>query len=143
MNRKKELDKEYEDLITVAEGKVSEAKEVLERKDKEIQARKEIELESLRKGSKYTILTYNRLMAEMLLFRLGEMAWPHGWTYQVSPTEKGVVMEMKSPVGRYFRAGFKSTGMEVYDLGAIDLYAIRAENTIEKLGKENGKQRTD
>lgn len=139
--KRKVLDKEYEELLTVGEGTVSEAQSVLKNKEEEQKIHKEIELETLRKASQFQIVTYTRLLAGLLLKRLEFIEWPTGWRFNVAPTDKGVVLEMKSPTGRYFRSAFKAVGMSQYDLNAIDTFANMAENTIDKLTPKNDGQR--
>jgi len=54
-------------------------------------------------------------------------------------SDRGVVMELKSPDGRIFRSAFASAKDPLYDLNAIDNFALRAENTIERIDKLNHK----
>jgi hypothetical protein len=77
---------------------------------------------------------YNRLIAFLLLKRLKYVDW-NDWSFQVAPTDKGVVMELVSPGKRYFRCGFETTGEAKYDLNAVNLYGQRAQDTIDTYGR--------
>lgn len=79
---------------------------------------------------------YHRFLCGLLTERLGTVVFPSGWTHLEAPTERGVVMELKSPDGRIFRSAFASAKDPLYDLNAIDNFALRAENTIDR--KSNG-----
>lgn len=134
--KKRKSAKAAEKILTIGEkGKkgVKYAKQVFKEEGKKAKAERAIELETLQKGRRGRIVTYNRLLAKLLLKRLTFVDWPLGWTYQVAPTKVGVVLEMKSPGGRFFRSGFKSTSNPLFDLNAINIYAVRAENTIDRI----------
>ena len=77
---------------------------------------------------------YNRLIAFLLLKRLKYVDWKD-WSYQVAPTDKGIVLEIVSPLKRYFRSAFATTGEAKYDLNAVNLYGQRAQDTIEHYGR--------
>jgi len=100
------------------------------KKAKEEAATDLTKLWSRRKGK---LVTYNSLLAELLRKRLLTVNWPLGWMYQVISTSIGVVFEIRSPQERYFRAAFKPTRDPMYDLNAVDVYATRAENTIDRV----------
>ena len=91
------------------------------------------DLEILGKARSGRIVTYNRLLAELLLKRLTFVDFPSGWLYEVAPDDVGVIMELRSPDERVFRAAFKPIGEAKYDLNAIETYAVRAENTIDRV----------
>lgn len=135
----KVLDTEFEKALAIGSDNekdaIADTKKILaaeEKVEKEKQAR---ELAML-SGNRKFIVTYNQLLAGLLIKKLREVIWPKGWGYQVAPTDVGVILEIQSPLRRYFRAGFKSTGMEKYDLNAIETYVMRAENTIERIAAE-------
>jgi hypothetical protein len=115
--RKKEVDEDIEKFK--AEEKVKE-----EKRNKALEY-----LESHKEGK---IVTYNSMVADMLRLRLKSSVYWRGWTFEVMPTDKGVVLEIYSPNGRMFRDAFKTTGISKYDLNAIDTFAIMAESTIDK-----------
>jgi len=98
-----------------------EEAEEKEQRDKEVEALKKV-------GSK---LKYNAFLATILAKKLELIKWPDNWSYKVGPTEVGVVMEVRSPT-KFFRTAFGSTSDGIYDLNAIDVFALRAENTLEK-----------
>ena len=83
-------------------------------------------------NSRRQFIDYNFLLAKLLLKRLNLVDWPKGWRFGVAPTKEGVVMEMYFS-DKYFRAGFKPVMDPVYDLNAVDMYAVRAENTIDRI----------
>ncbi len=106
------------------------AKEYFKDGQVDIQKEEALEMEMLSKVKK--IETYNTLLAKLLLKRMRFVDFPEGWSCQVSPTDIGVVMELKSPDKKYFRSGFKPVWDPMYDLNAVDMYAVRAENTIDR-----------
>lgn len=126
----KKLRQEVEEL---GEGNVADARKVLEKHDKEQELVKNQEIQELRQARNFRVITYNRLLAGLLLKKLRTIYWPLGWTYQVAPTDIGVVFEVKSSEGRYFRIPFKSTGLEKYDLAAVETCVLRAENTLDRI----------
>jgi hypothetical protein len=133
--------REENDLVSqMGQEDEKKAKPVIEKVMKEQDKLDEVEtgenLQKIRKASYSPIKTYNTLLAELLVKRMNFVDFPQGWHWEVSPTKEGVVMEMKSPDGRYFRSAFKPTGKEIYDLNAINTYGIRAENTIDRIEKE-------
>jgi hypothetical protein len=78
-------------------------------------------------------LSYNKFLAKLLFKRLGDVGLPQGWYYRVSPTGRGVVMEIESPDKRIFRTAFASVGQEHYDLNAVDTFVIRVEDLIDHI----------
>jgi len=139
--KKKKLAEELEKLEAIgAPGKrgVREAKKFYQEQEEKGKEKEADELTQLHwEREKRTIVTYNHLLAKLLLKRLLTVDW-RNWSYKVSPTTIGVVMEVISPTGRIFRAGFKPTGIPKYDLNAVDTYAIRAENTIDRATMADG-----
>lgn len=110
--------------------------QVMKEEDQKAEVEKELNLEKLKKGRRFTIRSYNVLLAELLVRRMKAVDFPEGWHWEVAPTKEGVILEMKSPTGKYFRSGFKPTGQEIYDLNAINTYGLRAENTIDRIENE-------
>lgn len=80
---------------------------------------------------------YNKFLSDLLKDRLRTVPFPEGWTHMEAGTDRGVVMELKSPDGRIFRSAFASAKDPLYDLNAIDNFALRAENTIDRISKLN------
>ncbi len=107
--------------------------EVMKRLEKKQQKKEAIDLELLGKARQGKILHYNQLLANLLVKRLSLIDWPTGWGYQVFHNKIGVILEMTSPKNRIFRAAFKPTGEREYDLNAVETYALRAENTIDRI----------
>lgn len=118
------------------EGKkgVEAFKKYAKNKDKESRKKREDVLNRIDSEPK-SKETYNSFLASLLVKRLGIVDWQPGWTVNVAPTDRGVVMEMKSPDNRIFRSAFKSTSDPMADLNAIDMFALRAENTIDSITK--------
>jgi len=75
--------------------------------------------------------TYNSLLEDLLIKRMSVVEWPSGWQCNVGHTKKGVVMEVRDPDGTNYRNAFAPVIDPVFDLNAIDTYALRAENLIE------------
>ena len=90
-----------------------------------------VELTTL--DSRRKFVDYNFLLAKLLVKRLNLVDWPTGWKFNVAPTKEGVVMEIRSPWSQLYRAGFRPTRDALYDLNAVDMYAVRAENTIDRV----------
>lgn len=116
------------------------AKEFFDDKIKEEVKEEAQELDLL--DSRRKFVDYNFLLAKLLMKRLNLIDWPQGWRFGVAPTDEGVVMEIYH-LDKFFRAGFKPVMDPVYDLNAVDMYAVRAENTIDRImgndGETNGK----
>ena len=107
-------------------------KKVMKEQEKKDEAVRDSLLDTLSKTSKTSFKSYNTLLAELLMKRMSFVDFPPGWRWEVAPTKEGIVLEMQSPDGRYFRSGFTPTGSEIYDLNAVNVYGTRAENTIDK-----------
>jgi len=111
------------------------AKEYLDEQVKEEKKKENTELSRL--DSRRGFVDYNFLLAKLLVKRLNLVSWPEGWRYNVAPTKEGIVMELYSP-DKFFRAGFRPTRTAMYDLNAVDMYAVRAENTIDRVTGADG-----
>jgi hypothetical protein len=132
--KQKELDTEFEKVEAMGSDDESQAIQatksiMLEEKKKETEQENR-ELEYLHSGNT-RIVTYNRLLAGLLIKKLRENDWPQGWLVNVAPDDIGVVMEITSPDKRYFRSAFKPTGQEKYDRQAVEVYVMRAQNTVD------------
>ena len=68
--------------------------------------------------------------------QLKKIDWPSGWSFNTATTDKGVILEIKSPSKRYFRSAFASVGDGLLDLNAVQTFAVRAENTIDRVERE-------
>lgn len=127
-------DKAFERLSALSEGSIDDAKKALD-----VQAAEETKRENknktiLRQARFGRIATYNRLLGKLLITKMNQtIDFPPGWSYQVAPTGKGVILQLVSPDKRIFRSGFEPTGMEEYDLNAVNVYVIRAMNTIDRV----------
>jgi len=138
LKKKKSAEAVEKILATGEKGKkgVKYAKQVFKEEKKKVDAEETREKELL--DDTKNIVTYNHLLANLLRKRLLQVDWPVGWSYKVAPTKIGVVFEMKSIDGRFFRRGFKPTQDPKYDLNAVDMYAVRAENTIDRITGADG-----
>jgi len=132
--KKKKSQKAADIIKTIGEeGKkgVKAAKEYF--RDEEIKDVKERNEELNLLDSLGNFTTYNTLLARLLLKRMRYVDFPEGWSCKIAPTKKGVVMELRSPDDKLFRSGFAPVMDPFYDLNAVDTYAIRAENTIDRI----------
>lgn len=142
----KKLQEEADTILQIGQEDDHKAiplvKEVMGQKDRKETEEAYVDMEKLKNAAKYTIKRYNVLLAELLVKRLSLLEWPSGWHYTVRPDDIGVVMVMQYQ-NRFFRAGFKPTGEELYDLNAVNTYAVRAENTIDRImGRDDGHHHT-
>jgi hypothetical protein len=136
--KKRQLQEENDILLAIGkEGKEGDKlfKEHQKLSDKESEVKRNIILEELEVTKRNR--GYNKFLADLLKDRLRTVAFPEGWTHMEAGSDRGVVMELKSPDGRIFRSAFASVKDPLYDLNAIDNFALRAENTIEKVNKLN------
>jgi hypothetical protein len=129
---------EIEAMASNGKAGIKATQEIMAQKEKEEKEIKAIE-EDILKTSRVRVITYTSTLARMLIKRLNQVAW-QGWTYKVAHTEKGVVLELYSPSKKIYRSAFKATGDPMFDLNAIDVFADRCENTIEKNSPHVGKK---
>lgn len=140
--RKDTPDQEFEKVEAMGtddnkEG-VKATKSILKEEEKENKEKEAIALEYLKNQRKFKdqyILTLSKLL-EVKLF---EDQFPKGTSYRVAPTDQGVYMELYVN-GRIFQQAFKASGEPLYDLNAVDIFVMRAENTVEKVWKQNKQQ---
>lgn len=130
---KKKLDEEYEKIDVLAEGSTDDVKQILLDEEKESLEKRSKVIEFL--DDRKTFRDYNMIIADLLIKRLNLVEW-NGWSYKVAPTKEGVVMEVYSPDKRIFRNAFKPVRDPV-DLAAIDIFAARAQNTIDGFSSQN------
>lgn len=139
--RKKELQQEVEIINEIGQESDIKAKPLVQQlmKESEEGATKR-EMERLNKlemaKSAGGIRTYVSLLTDLLDKRMRYVDWERGWTYSVSNDGVGIILKMFSPSHRTFQAAFRPTQQAMYDLNAVNLYGIRAENTMERLRKE-------
>lgn len=87
---------------------------------------------------------YKDGLAMLLRERLATIFWPKGYNWITARTEKGVALEFKTPQGRSFAQGITPTFDLEYDLNALDVLTLRAENTILRLhGEQAGIDKPD
>lgn len=136
-SKKRKLQEENDIILEIGkEGKAGDKafKEHQKTEDQISKVKRDIILEELdaTKRSRY----YNKFICDLLRERLRTVTFPLGWTHLEAPSDRGVVMEIKSPDGRIFRSAFAPVKDALYDLNAIDMFAIRAENTIDRISKK-------
>lgn len=136
--KKRQLQKENDVLLEIGkEGKKGDEafREHQKTEDLISKAKRDIILNELEVTKKNR--GYNKFLSDLLKERLRTVSFPNGWTHLEAGSERGVVMELKSPDGRIFRSAFASVKDPLYDLNAIDTFAVRAENTIERIERLN------
>ena len=136
---KRKLQQENDILLEIGEsGKKGDKafKENVKLEEKISEVKKNIVLEKIEKKKNSTY--YHQYLADILLQRIITVVnISLGWTVQTMATARGVVMEIKSPEGRIFRSAFRVTQDPFLDLNAIDNFALRVENTIERIQNEH------
>lgn len=131
----KSQDKEFEEVEALGtddekEG-VKAAKEIIPLQEKR-EVEKDTRTIEYLTNKRSRKIEYNRALAALLYSKLYEDEFPQNVLYEVIPTEEGVVMELT--VGpRLFRQAFAVSGDPFYDLNAVKLFVMRAENTVEKI----------
>jgi hypothetical protein len=129
---KKQVAKDEETILNIGkEGKegVKYAKEYFKNEEKREADIKAVEKEILSKKKKDR--EYIAQLAKMLIDRLYVIELPKQWSFQVAPTDKGVVMELFDGK-KYFRSAFKVTFMKDVDMNAVDVFALRAMHTADR-----------
>jgi hypothetical protein len=135
-SKKRELQKDNDTLLEIGkEGKEGDRlfREHQKKEDSISKAKRDIILNELEVTKRNR--SYNKFLSDLLKERLRTVFFPLGWTHLEAESDRGVVMELKSPDGRIFRSAFASAKDPLYDLNAIDNFALRAENTIDKQTK--------
>jgi hypothetical protein len=137
--KKKELQEENDNLLEIGkEGKAGDKafKDFQNLTEAESKIKRDIVLDEVE--MKKRTRGYHKFLTDLLTERLHTVFFPMGWTHIEAPSDRGVVMELKSPDGRIFRTAFAAVKDPIYDLNAIDSFALRAENTIYEKSKTNG-----
>ena len=132
--KKKKLQQSNDILLEIGkEGKegIKNFQEYAKGQEKKHDAKILDHRENLEKLEKSKV-TYNQFLQKLLVEELRSIDWPFGWSYNTASTDIGVVLELKSPKGKYYRTAFRSTGDGMLDLNAVHTFAVRAENTIDK-----------
>jgi hypothetical protein len=130
--QKKKLQEENDVLLAIGEDGqkgVDAFKEHVKEEEKIKQVTRDIQQETLNKKNRKA--DYNNFLASILNEKLVAIEWPSGWEYNIGTTDIGVVMELRNGKKTY-RTAFQSSGEGVYDLNAVEVFALRAENTIDK-----------
>jgi len=133
--KKVDIDEEFEKVEAMGSDDhktgVSSTKEIISHELKKDKEEKEITLEYLERAKLYK-RDYILSLTQLLLTKMMEDDFPAGVTYDMRPTSEGVYMELYAK-GKVFAQAFRATGMPVYDLNAVDMFVMRAENTVNKL----------
>lgn len=137
---KPDTDSEFEKVEAMGEDNEKQAikavKEIVVLNEEKEKDKENVTLDYLKTKRGWTKIEYNRALSEILLVKLYEDGWPEGVSYEVIPTNIGVIMELYVK-GRIFRQAVGTIGEPKYDLNAMDMFVMRAENTVEKLWKTN------
>jgi hypothetical protein len=129
---KKEVAQDEETILNIGkEGKqgVKYAKEYFKKEEKREADIKAVEKEILSKKKRDK--EYIAQLAKMLIDRLYVVELPPPWTFQVAPTDKGVVMELSNGK-KYFRSAFEACFDRDIDMNAVDVFALRAMHTVDR-----------
>jgi len=135
---KRRLQEENDVILEIGkEGKegVKNFKEAMKIEEEAIKERNSLRGENL-KALERNKLIYNRFLQGIMVEQLKKIDWPSGWSFNTAATDKGVILEIKSPSKRYFRSAFASVGDGLLDLNAVQTFAVRAENTIDRVERE-------
>jgi hypothetical protein len=138
-NRRKKLDDEYEEVLASGEpGKkgIKYAKEHFKNEEKKNQEKEDLVKNFLQDQAKRS--GYNRFLSDLLLDSLNQVDWPKGWSFQVAPDKIGVIMEIKTDTGRFFRTAFRSTKNGYYDYNAVNNFVERVWRLIDQQDKPLG-----
>ena len=81
---------------------------------------------------------YLQWLQQVLFHNLKRVDWGYGWTYRVSVTDKGILLEVFDYRMKRHVKGFTPVGDAEVDLFAIDLFVIVTENTVDKVEKRDG-----
>jgi hypothetical protein len=137
-SKKRELQKENDILLEIGkEGKEGDKlfREHQKLTNQESKAKRDIILNEMEVMNRTR--GYHKFLCDLLKERLRTVEFPIGWSHLEAPSDRGVVLEIKSPDGRIFRSAFAAVKDPLYDLNAIDNFALRAENTIENHQKNH------
>jgi hypothetical protein len=115
---------------------IKNVKEFMKGEEKKEQDKQDRMTELIMGASKGNKNSYILFMAELLDRKLKSVSISPGWIYEIIPTGEGVILELISPLKRYFRRAFKPCGQAIYDLNAINQYGDAVETTIDKVNKE-------
>lgn len=120
---------------------VKKYEEEKEKERKQDQSEIKSDLET-KKGRRFT---YLRAVAEYGQGKLEKVDFPDGWDYHAVPTsggrvkiygqwfesKVGVLVVVKSPRGSVYIRGIESTFNPKYDVHAIDILVVQAENVVD------------
>lgn len=126
---------EYLDAVG-QEDEEKAAKWVIEVQDQVAKKNKNIEgmnLEKLEK-SRRRKFDYLMQMVQIAEERFKLIDWPNGFVWKLGiKDEDKMHLMFKDAGGHVYGRGIKCTGMQVYDLNAINVIATQAENTVDRI----------
>lgn len=76
---------------------------------------------------------YRLSLCELIIARIKEEKWPKDYHFKTLPTDEGVVLLLMTPWKKIFGHGFKPTHLPQYDLNAVEVLVMQAENRVDKL----------
>lgn len=143
--RKKHVGEISEQIDAMGQdSEIKAAKWVIEKgkeDDKRVKEEESRQLEALNRRSRFKFSHYKGLLAELMediLLRRVELR--PGWKYRTFHNGKGVGLALISPQGRIYARGFKPINHPEYDLNACVVLCLQAENCIDRVEGEAGKE---
>lgn len=86
---------------------------------------------------------YRQICCKMLIDLVKKNKFPKGYHFRAVPTQKGIEMWILSKDSKFFGQGITLSHIPKYDLNALEVLVMQAENRIDKLEDErrpNNKQ---
>ena len=131
---KKDIARDEDNILTIGEEGAKGRKAFKEYQDDEVKKDKKARDAVLNILDANRNKEYTKFLAEILYGRIIQnMDLGNIWKVITHPTEKGVIMELKSPDGRIFRTAFEATRDPLYDMAAIDNFTVRADATMSRI----------
>lgn len=76
---------------------------------------------------------YRKTLCELIIKKVSETKWPKNYHFKALPTDEGVALLLMTPQKKVYGHGFKPTHLPIYDLNAVDILVMQAENRVDKL----------
>jgi len=126
--------KEYLDLVG-QDDEEKASKWVIETQDQVSKKEKSVEADTLTKlaSVKRRKFDYLKYMAQVAEERFKLIDWPPGFTWKIGIKDDDKLHLIFRYKRKFYGRGIKCTGMEVYDLNAINVIAVQAENTVDQI----------
>lgn len=145
--KKKELNQDLEYLrqVDVPDAQGGGRKFVIDKIEEEKKEQKKITDAVKNVLDPDAMFSYRRRLAEYGFTRLEEIDFPEGWLYFTHPTDgsdiniygrkfktqEGVLMIVKSKKGNVYMRAILVTGDPEYDVNAMNILVIQAENVVD------------